>query len=156
MKIQNCISLLLCSVSFFFTTHLNAKQPQLEKINPLVRTVDLNVGEHAAVELVDGSSVTVEFLGAKVSFPVGVYAFAALARAPHAYMFGIRTGTRRYRFIAEPAGECTYRNRRQKNADHQIWAQAFATRLEHYVRQDPFQWGNFFSIWEAQPPDPVS
>lgn len=110
----------------------------------------------AGDRLTETTGVTVNFLGAKVSFPVGVYAFAALARAPHAYMFGIRTGSRRYRFIAEPAGECVYRNRRQKKADHQVWAQAFADRLEHYVREDPFQWGNFFSIWEAQPPDSVS
>jgi predicted LPLAT superfamily acyltransferase len=110
----------------------------------------------AGDRLTETTGVTVKFLGADVSFPVGAYAFAALGHAPHAYMFAIRTGSRRYRFVAEPAGECHYRNRRQKQADHQIWAQAFADRLEHYVREDPFQWGNFFSIWEAQAPDPVS
>ena len=94
------------------------------------------------------AGVEVDFLGGKVRLPVGPFALAAIAHAPLVYAFALRDGARRYRFVAEPVGELRYTNRRNKKADHQRWAQAFATRLEALVREHPFQWSNFFSLWD--------
>ena len=97
----------------------------------------------------EGQSIGVDFLGGTVQLPVGPFALAALAKVPMVYAFAIRSGARRYRFIAEPAGEFRYTDRRNKHADHLRWAQDFADRLETLVREHPFQWGNFYSLWES-------
>jgi predicted LPLAT superfamily acyltransferase len=98
----------------------------------------------------EAAGVEVEFLGGTVRIPAGPFALAAMARAPMVYAFAVRSGPRRYRFVAEPVGELRYTDRRNKQNDHKRWAQAFATRLEELVREDPFQWGNFFSVWETK------
>jgi len=54
------------------------------------------------------------------------------------------------RFIADPVGELRYTDRRHKQNDHRRWAQAYASRLEALVRKYPFQWGNFYSLWETE------
>ena len=92
--------------------------------------------------------VPVSFLGATARFPIGPYALAAVAKVPVLMTFGVRTGSRRYHFGAEELGELRYTDRRNKDADHQRWAQQFASRLEELLREYPTQWGNFFSIWE--------
>jgi len=98
----------------------------------------------------EATGIDVQFLGGTVRLPVGPFALAAMARAPLVYAFAVRDGPRRYRFVAEPVGVLRYTNRRRKNDDHRRWAQAFATRLEALVREDPFQWGNFYSLWETR------
>jgi predicted LPLAT superfamily acyltransferase len=99
--------------------------------------------------LLADEGATVDFLGGRARFPVGAYALAATARVPLWYTFAVRTGPRRYHFVAEEAGPLKYTNRRNKAADHERWAQDFAARLEALVREYPTQWGNFFSLWET-------
>ena len=114
----------------------------------------LDAGEIVAmmgdrIQATDG--IDVNFLGGKVRLPVGPFALAAIARAPLVYAFAVRVGARHYRFVAEPMGELRYTDRRHKQEDHRRWAQAFATRLEALVREFPFQWANFYSLWEDGP-----
>jgi len=98
----------------------------------------------------EGEGIDVEFLGGTIRIPVGPFALAAMARVPLVHAFAVRDGARRYRFIADPVGELRYTDRRHKQNDHRRWAQAYASRLEALVRKYPFQWGNFYSLWETE------
>lgn len=112
----------------------------------------LGKGEMVAMmgdRLLEGESIEVELLGAPVRIPLGPFALAAIARVPLVHAFAVRAGPRHYRFIADPVGELRYTDRRNKQADHRRWAQAYASRVEALLREYPFQWGNFFSVWET-------
>jgi len=100
--------------------------------------------------LYESEGTPVSFLGGTARLPVGPFALAALARAPLVHAFAVRTGPRRYRFVAEPAGELVPTGRKRRAEDLHRWAQAFANRLEECVRAHPYQWGNFFPFWEDE------
>ena len=100
--------------------------------------------------LLADEGVVVDFLGGRARFPVGPYAVAAAARAPVAYAFCVRNGRRDYDFPAVAAGVPRYRDRRNKQADHERWAGEFAKSLEEHVRARPTQWCNFYSFWETE------
>lgn len=113
----------------------------------------LGEGEMVAMmgdRLQAGEGIDVDLLGARVRIPVGPFALAAISRAPLVHAFAVRVGARRYRFIANPVGELRYTDRRRKDEDHRRWAQAYASQLEQLLREYPFQWGNFYSVWETQ------
>lgn len=84
--------------------------------------------------------IEVDFLGGKARLPLGPYAVAAAARVPIVHAFALRTGRRRYAFLATEIG---VPSRRQREAS----VQAFADRLGELLARDPFQWGNFFPFW---------
>jgi predicted LPLAT superfamily acyltransferase len=83
-----------------------------------------------------------DFLGAPANFPIGPFRMAALLRRPVVVMFGLYRGGRSYEVHFErltPVGEETI------SVDQLL--DRYVDRLEHYCRQAPFNWFNFYDFW---------
>jgi len=92
-------------------------------------------------------TVAVRFLGRRMDLPVGPHVFAMLAGVPIFYFFSYRTGPRKYHFsvIGPRSVNPIARSRRQ--AALEASAQDYADHLEAYVRQHPFEWFHFRSLF---------
>ncbi len=143
----------------------------MEKLNPALagRMLEVTPGGIGALlqikELIDGGqlvamlgdrvgfnekNVTVDFLGQPARFPTGAYLLSAMCRCPIYLTFGLYTPPNRYAFYCEPfleEGLVLPRGDRDRLLHEQ--AQRFARRLEHYCRQAPFNWFNFYDFWAA-------
>jgi len=96
--------------------------------------------------IIDHHWVWCDFLGTRAAFPTGVFVLAAAARVPVVLTFGFKTARDQYAFIAEPPRmiELPHPHRDEALARHAQW---YASRLEHYVRQYPLQWFNFYDFF---------
>jgi predicted LPLAT superfamily acyltransferase len=86
-----------------------------------------------------------DFLGAPAKFPLGPFRMAALLKRPVVVMFGLYRGGRRYEIHFErltPAGGAGVET---ISVDRLL--DLYVGRLEHYCRQAPFNWFNFYDFW---------
>jgi len=95
-------------------------------------------------------TVGVPFFGEEAWFPEGPFVLAALLGCPVFLLFCLRTGPNRWRVVCEPFAAPLVLPRRDRSAETRAVVARFASRLEHYCREVPLQWFNFFSVW-AQP-----
>lgn len=86
------------------------------------------------------------FLGSPAAFPLGPFRMAALLRRPVVLMVGLYRGGGRYQVCferlidaAEPA------NGRAPDMEEAM--RRYVERLEHYCREAPFNWFNFYDFW---------
>ncbi|MGK2925371.1 MAG: acyltransferase [Lysobacterales bacterium] len=93
----------------------------------------------------------VQILGANANLPIGPFRMAAFLRRPVVFMTGLYLGGNRYAihfdpladFSATPADQCA-----------SAVAEAitrYAALLDHYCREAPYNWFNFFDFWKAAP-----
>lgn len=91
-------------------------------------------------------AVTVSFFGSPVAMPCAAYRLASASGAPLVFTFAVRTGAMQGTLrIAEvlriPAGL-------GKNPEnYQPYAQRFASELERFTREYPYQFFNFYDLW---------
>jgi lauroyl/myristoyl acyltransferase len=85
----------------------------------------------------------VTFLGHRVALPQAPHVLALLARAPLIPFFALRTGRRRYHFVAFAGSTVTAAGRAERAAALQRSAQWYAHLLEQVVRKHPTQWYHF-------------
>ena len=101
------------------------------------------VGMLADRTLASDTATNVDFLGAPAAFPTGPARLAALLRPPVVLMVGLFRGGNRYEIhferLAEPASPDPEETNRL--ISH------YVTRLEHYCREAPYNWFNFFDFW---------
>lgn len=94
-----------------------------------------------------GRHATVDFLGAKVRLPIAAHHLAAAAGAPVVVLFAGKTGAKTYSLkiwdVLHPG-----QSDRDRNEELAYCAQRFSAALEKYVEQYPYQWYNFFDIWQ--------
>jgi predicted LPLAT superfamily acyltransferase len=95
--------------------------------------------------------VLCDFLGHPAPFPVGPWQLAAALKVPVVLCFGLYRGGNRYdlhfeRFADTLAGE---RARREEHLREVTLR--FAARLEHYARDAPYNWFNFYDFWQTEP-----
>ena len=111
--------------------------------------------ERAAPAGTDGGGtrrVRVPFLGAEAGFPAGPFLLAAALGAPVLLFYGLCTGPRRYELRFEPfAGRLDLPRAGRAEALHRA-VLCYADRLAERARAHPFQWFNFYDLWDA-PPD---
>ncbi|MGH7886640.1 MAG: acyltransferase [Candidatus Binatia bacterium] len=88
------------------------------------------------------------FLGAMAPFPVGPYLMASLFQCPVYLLFSLRT-RRGWEIHFESFRESIYLPRQDRTAVLAALAGAYAARLEHYCRQAPLQWFNFYDFWQV-------
>jgi predicted LPLAT superfamily acyltransferase len=82
---------------------------------------------------------TVEFLGAKASFPEGPFRMAALLKRPAVLMVSLYRGGNVYDVYFETL----------ENAEGELSVlEQYAQRLEHYCRMAPYNWFNFYDFWK--------
>jgi len=98
---------------------------------------------------VDGKNlVRYDFLGAPAAFPRGPFQVAMLLQRPVVLMVGLYRGGNRYDVFFEILAE----GRDSRPPDKAAWLDGamrrYVERLEHYCREAPFNWFNFYDFWK--------
>lgn len=150
--------------------HSAAVTQVLEAINPEIAATVIDAGQpgpaimlqiqQAAQEgamialLVDraqpGEAVErVPFLGDPAAFPVAPWQIAAVLKIPVMLAFGLYRGGNRYDLLFEPFSEGIDLPRRERAAAIPALIRRYAARLEHHVRDAPYNWFNFYDFWKS-------
>jgi predicted LPLAT superfamily acyltransferase len=87
------------------------------------------------------------FLGSPAAFPIGPFQMAALLNRPVALMFGIYRGGRRYEVFFELLSDASDLPARGRSARADALMRRYVERIEHYCREAPFNWFNFYDFW---------
>lgn len=144
---------------------LNALNPGLaEMIIPvgepdtLFRVRDaLEAGELVGVlgdrVALDDKTVTCTLLGDEVELPAGPMLLAGLLQVPVVLFFGLYRGGNRYEVHFELLSEGFTLQRSEREAQVGHWTRRYAERLEHYVRDAPYNWFNFYDYWSEEERD---
>ncbi|MGL1862106.1 MAG: lysophospholipid acyltransferase family protein [Pseudodesulfovibrio sp.] len=91
--------------------------------------------------------VDVEFMGGTISVPISAYKIASTMNVPIAVTFSHRTGAGHGRiWISRVIDVPEELGRRTDN--YQPYAQQFAQGLEEFVAKHPYQFFNFFNMWD--------
>lgn len=97
----------------------------------------------------DEQGVRCGFLGGEAIFPASPLLLASVLQVPVILCFGLYRGGNRYDLHFEVLAERIQFDRRARQTELQRWVQRYAARLEHYARQAPYNWFNFFDYWQA-------
>jgi predicted LPLAT superfamily acyltransferase len=92
--------------------------------------------------------ITCEFLGGSVKFPAGPFRLAAILERPIILMFGLYQGGNRYNIFLERLVDLQHVPRSEHDAAIEQSVRQFARRLEHHCRASPYNWFNFYDIWQ--------
>lgn len=92
-------------------------------------------------------SVACRFLGERALFPAGPMLLAAALDRPVIFFAGLYRGGNVYDVYFERLAERVEIARSTRRQDLERWTQRYADRLEHYVRQAPYNWFNFYDFW---------
>ena len=105
---------------------------------------DRTLGEEAGT----GAVRDVMLFGAPVSIPVGPFRMAAMLKRPMVFIVGVYRGGNRYTVRYEPLHDFSVADP-AISADAAIDAviAAYVARLEHYCREAPYNWCNFYDYW---------
>jgi len=95
-----------------------------------------------------------DFFGEPARFPVGPFRLAAMLRQPLVLMVGLYRGGNRYdihfEMLEDPSAGSGQALRKPGRRREQIVDDAmrkYAARLEHYCREAPYNWFNFYDYW---------
>ncbi|HEX7915128.1 acyltransferase [Rudaea sp.] len=94
------------------------------------------------------ATAPVEFFGRTAHIPVAGYQIASMLDLPVVLAFGVYLGGNRYDLHFETLAQNIKIPRSDRAAQLQGWAQLFSARLEHYARQYPYNWFNFYDFWD--------
>jgi len=126
----------------------------LGSVDSMLRVADsLERGEWIGVladrNLDEEGQERVQFLGQPAAFPASPFRIAAMLQRPVILMIGLYRGGNRYelhfeRLLDEPGPV-------GRDRDTVRWAvQRYAERLEHYCREAPYNWFNFYDFWDER------
>lgn len=90
----------------------------------------------------------VDFLGEPAPFPIGPWLLAGTLQVPVMLCFGLYRGGRRYALHFELFMERVDIPREARHRALDDILSRYAQRLEHYARQDPYNWFNFYDFWQ--------
>jgi predicted LPLAT superfamily acyltransferase len=93
------------------------------------------------------ATVVVDFMGAPAAFPVAPFLIGSMLKVPLVLCFGLYRGGNRYDLHFEAFADELVLPRRARKAELRMVVQRYATRLEHYVRTDPYNWFNWHDFW---------
>ena len=109
------------------------------------------VGVLADRTLGDETTVALPFLGEEAAFPVGPMRMAAVLRRRVFFMTGLYRGGNRYDLYFEELADFTDLEgltRAERDGRIREAVARYAARLEHYCREAPHNWFNFFDFWK--------
>ena len=92
-----------------------------------------------------------DFLGTPADFPNGPFRMAALLRRPVMFMLGVYLGDNRYRIHFEPLADFSNIPIGKRAEVIQAAVKRYAELLNHYCREEPYNWFNFFDFWQLSP-----
>jgi predicted LPLAT superfamily acyltransferase len=93
----------------------------------------------------------VAFFGEPAPFNSGPLLLASILRCPVYLVFGLYRAPNRYELFCERFADHIDLPRKNRDGALRRWAQAYATRVEHYARLAPDNWFNFYDFWAARP-----
>jgi predicted LPLAT superfamily acyltransferase len=91
---------------------------------------------------------TATFLDQSAVFPTAPWLLAAALKVPVVLCFGLYRGGRRYELHFEIFAASLAIPRAERATAVGKAVQRFADRLSHYARLAPFNWFNFYDLWE--------
>ena len=97
--------------------------------------------------LYDEGHVMVTFLGERAELPASPFRLAAMLKRPVVLMAGLYRGGNRYDLVFESLIEDPGADRGRRDEAIGEWAQRYASRLERFCREAPFNWFNFYDFW---------
>jgi predicted LPLAT superfamily acyltransferase len=103
------------------------------------------VGMLADRTLPSDATIRVDFLGAPAVFPTGPVRLAALLRPPVVLMVGLFRGGNRYEIYFERLAAAA--SAKPDAAETAKLIALYASRVEYYCREAPYNWFNFFDFW---------
>jgi predicted LPLAT superfamily acyltransferase len=92
----------------------------------------------------------VPFLGADAAFPAAPWQIASLLKLPVVLCLGMYRGGNRYDLVFETLDEQVELPRTDRNAALDGYIGRYAERLEHHLREAPYNWFNFYDFWQSQ------
>jgi predicted LPLAT superfamily acyltransferase len=93
--------------------------------------------------------VRVPFLGEAALFPPAPFRIALALKRPVVLMLGLYRGGNRYELYFEKLFEPDGVDRARRAAAIEEAVRLYAQRLEHYCRQAPYNWFNFYDFWNG-------
>lgn len=103
-----------------------------------------------------GSTKTVDFLGKKVRLPDAAYTLAACVGSPVVIFLAAKTGLKEYELKVWDIFYPEFKDRDTRHAVLTDSCQFFSRSLENYLKQYPYQWYNFFDIWQQADDQTIS
>ena len=95
-------------------------------------------------------TVVVDFMGSPAPFPAAPFLIGALLKVPLVMCMGLYRGGNRYDLYFEALADELVLPRSGRKTALRAFAQRYASRLEHYVRQDPYNWFNWHDFWKIE------
>lgn len=92
--------------------------------------------------------VTCNFMGGKAPFPTGPILLSAILHVPVVLFFGLRLGKNHYKIYFEKLSDNIILNKENQDEEIKYWVEKYLRRLEYYTYIAPYNWFNFFDIWD--------
>ena len=99
-------------------------------------------------------AIEVPLLGTPAPLPAAPWLIASTLKVPVMLAFGLYEGGNRYCMVFEPFADAIDIPRRQRAQVLPQLIGRYAGRLEHHLRQLPYNWFNFYDFWQVQGPPP--
>ncbi len=93
----------------------------------------------------------VTFFGEQAMLPTAPFRIALMLKRPVVLMLGLYRGGNRYELYFEQLFDPAQVSRVERSAAVEAGVRLFASRLEHYCREAPYNWFNFYDFWGAHP-----
>ena len=99
--------------------------------------------------LEEEAQLRVPFLGGSAAFPTAPFRLALMLKRPIVLMIGLYRGGNRYEMHFEKLFEPRDATATSRGQALEQAVRLYAQRLEHYCRQAPYNWFNFYDFWNA-------
>ena len=90
------------------------------------------------------------FLGSDAPFPAAPWLIAALLKVPVVLCLGMYRGGNRYDLVFETLADRVDLPRAGRHPALDAYIRHYAARLEHHLRDAPYNWFNFYDFWQPQ------
>jgi len=98
----------------------------------------------------DDAVYPVQILGDEVHLPLGPFRLAALLRQKVMFMTGLYLGGNQYSIHFHPLADFTNIAQGQRDIAVNNAMHTYATLIDHYCREAPYNWFNFFDFWQTR------
>jgi predicted LPLAT superfamily acyltransferase len=99
--------------------------------------------------LEDGDQLQALFLGEVALFPAAPYRMALMLKRPIVFMTGLYRGGNHYELHFEKLFDPDGVSRSARAAAVEEALHRYSARLEHYCREAPYNWFNFYDFWDT-------
>jgi len=91
-----------------------------------------------------------QFLGDEAAFPTSLWSLSLVLKVPVILCFALYEGGNNYSVYFELMDEKPSAARKQRQQAVGAYVEQYASRMEHYVRMNPYNWFNFYNFWHYE------